>query len=183
MLSIIFSVLGKIPKSLYWLVAGALLLAATAWYSQSQGHARGYSKAEAKYTAVLNKLEADSHKLKADLAKKNAEITQDVIIEYVDREKLIYKNKVVYRDIIKEVMVPSQCPMTNAWISVHDAAATQTQPNIGQDANEYSKYSDVDALSGVVDNYATCYQIRNQLIALQDWVKRNDEQLNGDKNE
>ena len=183
MLTIVFSVLRKIPKSLYWIAIGALLLTATAVYSQNQGYNKGYSKAESKYTAVLNKLEVDSYRLKAELEKKNSEIIQDVIIEYVDREKVIYKNQVVYRDVIKEVMVPSQCPMTNAWINVHDSAATQTQPSVGENANEYSNYSDIDALNVVIDNYSTCYQIRNQLITLQDWVKRNNDQLNGDKNE
>jgi hypothetical protein len=181
MLSAIFSILGKLPKTVYWVAACIFLLLATTCHYHNRGYNKGYAEAEERYISKINKIEADSQSLRAELEKKNSEIIQNVIIEYIDRERIIYKNKIVYRDVIKEVLMPAQCPMTNGWVEVHDAAATQTVPIIGDNYDQNSNYNDIDALMVVVDNYTTCHQIRNQLIALQDWVRLNDQTINGDK--
>lgn len=174
MFTFIGTIISAIPKQLYWVIASVALIAG-AWY---YGHDKGYEEAEEKYLGKIAQIEVQAANLKAALEKANSEITQDVIIEYVDRERVVFKNKIVYRDVVKEVLVPSECTLTNGWVDVHDAVATQTTSQINEQTNEYSTYTDLEGLEVVIDNYSTCHQISNQLVALQDWVQENYTQIN-----
>jgi hypothetical protein len=169
----------QIPRFVFVILGCLVIATAFGVYSYKSG----YSAAKNKYQLVISNLEKDSLALKAELEKANANITESVIIEYVDREKVIYQNRIAYRDVVREVLVPSSCSLTTGWVEVHDAAAKQKQVNLSDSATEYSQYSDIDGLLTVVDNYSTCYQTSNQLTALQQWVRENYEQINGVKYE
>lgn len=87
-----------------------------------------------------------------------------IVTEYIDRE------------VIKYVQTPAanDCGLDPEWVRIHDRAALNTDrlPEAEDAATEPDAgASKAEALAGVTDNYATCHEVRDQLSALQDWVR------------
>lgn len=61
--------------------------------------------------------------------------------------------------------------LSNGWVSTHDAAARSEEvgSSAATDATA-STFTAVEALPTITDNYATCNEIRDELIGLQAWV-------------
>lgn len=111
------------------------------------------------------------------VAKKRAEVTTQVVTRYVDRVQIV---RGAVEEITKEVPVyvtkqaDSGCIINTGFVRVHDAAA-QGIPISGTAGAADAAPSGV-ALSAVAatttGNYGTCHLIREQVVGLQDWIRR-----------
>lgn len=149
----------------YKLLAAAALLIGVFFY--------GYMKGSAYAEAQLQKFAAEKQQQIAELEKKNAEISNNVVTEYVDRVNTIREKEYVYRDIAQK-SVPSQSVMSNGWVYTHDISATSGDADStrASDASP-SGITDTQALIGIIKNYAICMQNSQQLIGLQQWINDN----------
>lgn len=155
---------GMIPLP-YKLLAGAALIIGVFFY--------GYMKGSAYAEAELQRFAAKASTQVAELEKKNAEISNNVVTEYVDRTNTIREKEYVYIDTAKNI-VPSQSVMSNGWVFTHDSSATASDadPTRASDATS-SGITDTTALVGIITNYSRCQQNAQQLIALQKWITDN----------
>ena len=133
----------------------------------------GYMKGSAYAEAELQRFAAKSAEKVAELEKKNTEISNTVVTEYVDRTNTIKEKEYVYRDIAQK-SVPSQSVLSNGWVFTHDASATNGDADAARasDASP-SGIKDNEALFTIISNYSRCMQNSEQLISLQRWVDDN----------
>ncbi len=133
----------------------------------------GYMKGSAYAEAELARFSAEKNKQVAELEKKNAEISNKVVTEYVDRTNTIREKEYVYRDIATK-SVPPQHVMSNGWVWAHDASASSSDadPARASDASP-SGIKDNEALLTIFSNYSRCMQNSQQLISLQQWINDN----------
>jgi glutamate synthase domain-containing protein 3 len=157
---------GMIPLP-YKLLAGAALILGVFLY--------GYMKGSAYAEAELQRFAAKASTQVAELEKKNAEISNNVVTEYVDRTNTIREKEYVYVDAAKD-SVPSQSVMSNGWVFTHDisASASDADATRSSDASP-SGIKDTDALIGIIRNYAICQSNAVQLTELQRWINENKE--------
>jgi len=155
---------GMIPLP-YKLLAGAALILGVFVF--------GYMKGSAYAEAELQRFAANHSKVVADLEKKNSEISNTVVTEYVDRVNTIKEKEYVYRNLA-QTSVPSQHDMSNGWVFTHDSSATASDadPTRSSDASP-SGITDTTALLAIIGNYSRCQQNAQQLIALQKWIADN----------
>ena len=130
-------------------------------------------KGSAYAEAELARFAAKASEQVAELEKKNAEISNDVVTEYVDRTNTIREKEYVYLDAAKDV-VPNQSVMSNGWVFTHDisASAGDADASRSSDASP-SAVKDTDALIGIIRNYAICQSNSVQLVELQRWISEN----------
>jgi hypothetical protein len=155
---------GMIPLP-YKLLAGAALLAGVFFY--------GYMKGSAHAEAELARFSAEKSAQVVELEKKNTEISNNVVTEYVDRTNTIREKEYVYLDAAKN-SVPSQHVMSNGWVYTHDLSATSGDADStrASDASA-SGITDTTALVGIITNYSRCQQNAEQLRQLQQWISQN----------
>jgi hypothetical protein len=155
---------GMIPLP-YKLLAGAALLAGVFFY--------GYTKGSAHAEAELARFSAEKSAQVVELEKKNTEISNNVVTEYVDRTNTIREKEYVYLDAAKN-SVPSQHVMSNGWVYTHDLSATSGDADStrASDASP-SGITDTTALVGIITNYSRCQQNAEQLRQLQQWISQN----------
>ena len=133
----------------------------------------GYMKGSAYAEAELARFSAKKAEQVAELEKKNAEISNKVVTEYVDRVNTIREKEYVYLDRAKN-NVPSQFVMSNGWVHTHDASATSGDADATRSSDASpSVVKDTDALIGIIRNYAICQSNAVQLIELQRWISEN----------
>jgi len=156
--------LSMIPLPYKLMVAGALLIGVFIF---------GYMKGSAYAEAELARFSAEKSAQVAELEKKNTEISNKVVTEFVDRTNTIREKEYVYRDIATKT-VPSQHDMSNGWVYAHDASATSgdADPARASDASP-SGIKDNEALLTIFNNYSRCLQNSQQLIGLQQWIVEN----------
>jgi glutamate synthase domain-containing protein 3 len=149
----------------YKLLAGAALLAGVFFY--------GYMKGSAYAEAELARFSAEKSAQIVELEKKNTEISNNVVTEYVDRTNTIREKEYVYLDAAKN-SVPSQHVMSNGWVYTHDLSATSGDADStrASDASA-SGITDTTALVGIITNYSRCQQNAEQLRQLQQWISQN----------
>jgi hypothetical protein len=155
---------GMIPLP-YKLLAGAALILGVFIY--------GYMKGSAYAEAELQRFAAKASEQVAELERKNSEISNNVVTEYVDRTNTIREKEYVYVDAAKD-SVPSQSVMSNGWVFTHDisASASDADATRSSDASP-SGIKDTDALIGIIRNYAICQSNSVQLTELQRWINEN----------
>ena len=155
---------GMIPLP-YKLLAGAALILGVFVY--------GYMKGSAYADAELARFSAKANEQVAELERKNSEISNNVVTEYVDRTNTIREKEYVYVDAAKNT-VPSQSVMSNGWVFTHDisASASDADATRSSDASP-SGIKDTDALVGIIRNYAICQSNSVQLTELQRWINEN----------
>lgn len=146
----------------YKLLAGLALIAGVFFY--------GYMKGSAYAEAELARFSAKANAKIADLEKKNAEISNNVVTEYIDRVNVIREKEYVYRDLGKN-NVPGQYNLSNGWVYTHDASASASDadPARASDATS-SGIKDNTALLTIISNYANCQANAEQLRQLQQWI-------------
>jgi len=116
------------------------------------------------------KLQAASAEIQVASAKTNTE----VVVEYVTK---VVKVKEKTDEIIKYVdryvdrpEVDAMCDVPNAVVVLHNAAAENTVPPSTEGAYEGASEVKISELTGtVVENYGTCYEVREQVLAWQKW--------------
>ena len=155
---------GMIPLP-YKLLAGVALLAGVFFY--------GYMKGSAYAEAELARFSAEKSAQIVELEKKNTEISNSVVTEYVDRTNTIREKEYVYLDAAKN-SVPSQYVMSNGWVYTHDLSATSGDADStrASDASA-SGITDTTALLTIIGNYANCQANAEQLRQLQQWIIQN----------
>ena len=89
---------------------------------------------------------------------------------YIDRIQVVKeKGNEIVKYINKES--DSKCELPNSFVVLHDAAAKNELPDPSRASNAGA--SDIKlsgATTTIVQNYGTCWEIREQLKALQEWV-------------
>jgi hypothetical protein len=141
-----------------WLIAGGLIIAVTGF---------GYYKGAQSVRKDFDAYKAQIALLEAQRKAKQAEVTTTVVTKYVDRVKIVKEKS----DAIKKEAdgVSGVCPGSVGML--HDSAALQVPP-APRSSNEGT--TDAKALTTtIIENYGTCHEVREQLKALQEWVRKN----------
>jgi hypothetical protein len=155
---------GMIPLPYKLLAIGAALIGVFVF---------GYMKGSAYAEAELQRFAAKASQQVAELEKKNSEISNKVVTEYVDRTNTIREKEYVYIDTAKNV-VPNQSVMSNGWVFTHDSSATASDADATRSSDASpSTIKDTDALIGIIRNYAICQSNAVQLVELQRWISEN----------
>ena len=113
-----------------------------------------------------------------------AEISTNVITQYVDRVKIVEGKT---HEIIKKVPVyitkesDDKCTINNGFVSLHNASAGQTEvpKSTGTINEEASNVKLSEVVSTVSQNYGTYYQVSEQLKSLQDWISNQKDLSDG----
>lgn len=132
----------------------------------------GYMKGSAHAEVELANYRAEAEKQISELKTQNAQISDNVVTEFVDKTNVIREREVIYREAAGK-MEP-QHDLSNGWIHLHDAAARLVNPDM-QLASDSSPSGIMDnsALAVVMSNYAICKQNSEQLTSLQKWITDN----------
>jgi hypothetical protein len=155
---------GMIPLPYKLLAIGAALIGVFVF---------GYMKGSAYAEAELQRFAAKASAQVAELEKKNSEISDNVVTEYVDRTNTIREKEYVYVDAAKD-SVPSQSVMSNGWVFTHDISASASDADAARSSDASpSGIKDTDALIGIIRNYAICQSNSVQLTELQRWITEN----------
>ena len=112
-----------------------------------------------------------------------AELTHEVITQYVDRVKIVEGKT---HEIIKKVPVyitkesDAKCTINNGFVSLHDHASKNEVPDSTGTINENPSDVKLSTVAETVtENYGTYYQVVEQLKSLQDWIRKQKELNNG----
>jgi hypothetical protein len=134
----------------------------------------GFMKGSHKADVELARFSNEAKELAIKLKDEQNNIKEKIVTEYVDKIQTVKEKQYVYVKQATEV-VPSQYYLSNGWVYHHDYVASAQGGNADNariaDASP-SDIKDNQALATVVDNYGTCKQNAEQLIALQDYIKR-----------
>ena len=124
--------------------------------------------------------------LKTEIAKKElaaAEVTHEVITQYVDRVKIVEGKT---HEIIKKVPVyitkesDDKCIVNNGFVSLHDYAAKNELSDSTENINEGASNVKLSTIADTISqNYGTYYQVVEQLQSLQEWIRKQKELDNG----
>lgn len=121
---------------------------------------------EASWQLKVAKTNAEIAELKA----KSEKVSTKVVTKYIDRIQVVkQKGNEIVKYINKES--DARCELPNSFVVLHDAAAKNELPDSTRATD--ARTSDIklsDATTTVVQNYGTCWEIREQLKALQEWV-------------
>lgn len=112
-----------------------------------------------------------------------AELTHEVITQYVDRVKIVEGKT---HEIIKKVPVyitkesDDKCTINNGFVSLHDYASKNEVPDSTGTINENPSDVKLSTVAETISqNYGTYYQVVEQLKSLQDWIRKQKELNNG----
>ena len=152
-----------IPLPIKILAIMFIITGAAGW-----GYMKGSTDAEVKYSNYR----AAAEKQITELTQENIKISDNVVVEYVDRTNTIMQKEIIYRDAASK-LEPQQ-DLSNGWVHLHDAAARLINPDM-QLASDTSPSGimDTSALAVVMSNYGICKQNADQLISLQRWIMDN----------
>lgn len=155
---------GMIPLPVKIMAIIFIVLGAAGW---------GYMKGSAHAEIELANYQAKAEKQISDLKTQNAQISDNVVTEYVDRTNTIHDKEVIYRDRLVNLGEGSS-NLSNGWIELHDASARLADPD-AQLASDKSPSGVMDnaALAVVLSNYSVCHANKQQLISLQRWITDN----------
>jgi hypothetical protein len=136
----------------------------------------GYIKGSAHADIELANYQAKAEKQITDLQKNNSQISSKVVIQYVDRVNTIHDKQIIYKTLISKT--EPQHDLSKAWIELHNASASLTIPDTSLVSDKSpSGIMDIAALDVVVGNYAICHDNKEQLIALQKWIRDNQKAI------
>lgn len=142
-----------------WVVLGGLLVFVAGF---------AYFKGGESARSELASYKAQVQIQMAKTAEAQAQVTTTVVTKYVDR---VVNSKEKSDAITKAAgeSVSGTCPGSVGMY--HDSAALQVPPAPGGSPKETTDAKDLT--STITKNYGTCHQVREQLEALQEWVRSN----------
>ena len=112
---------------------------------------------------------------KVEEAKVKSEQVNTVIeTKYVDRIKIVKEKADASIQYIEKVVTKydNKCELPNAVIVLHDSASKNgVPPSSGNPLEGATSFKVSDFIGTVVENYATYYQIREQVIGWQEWYR------------
>lgn len=146
-------------------LTGVVLLVAGVYFKG------GYST-EMAWRVKVDEMNAQIDKIKAESNK----ASKQVVYKYIERTKVVKeKNNAIRNQVTKYVSkeADANCTIPGSAVVLHDAAAKNIVPDSTTGVNEGAA-RDV-TLSRLLDttvlNYGTFYEVKEQLKALQDWVR------------
>jgi apolipoprotein N-acyltransferase len=106
----------------------------------------------------------------AELKAKSEKVSTKVVTKYIDRIQVVKeKGNEIVKYINKES--DTKCELPNSFVVLHDAAAKNELPDSTRASNAgASEVKLSGATTTIVQNYGTCWEIREQLKSLQEWV-------------
>ena len=106
----------------------------------------------------------------ATIQKQIGQASVVTVTKYLTTTNTIEKRIPVYVQVSKN-NVPAQHELSLGWLFLHNAAATNTDPDPAASSNATpSGVEDNSGLAIVTENYGICHENAAQLIALQDWI-------------
>lgn len=131
---------------------------------------------------LINQIATNAFREELRVANVASQVTQRTVTQYVDRVRTIHDTRTIYVQQAAN-SVPSHGNLSNGWISVYDSSITgnTVTDTVASDSSD-SGISDVAALSVAVRNNGTCNETREQLIALQTWVRDTRSAIEGTRN-
>lgn len=96
----------------------------------------------------------------------------DAVVEaaYQRTKRREVRTRTVTREVTRYVeSEPDACELDPEWVRHHNHAAADPA---GEPYGPAGGLTTTDALPVVTDNYLRCYEWRDRLIGLQDWVRR-----------
>lgn len=177
-----------IPGKFYLLAGAAAAIAIAAFGSGWEWRDRlAEAQLRTKEAQIaLMRLEAQQAATEAsEQARRLERLMQDRIVLAAELEALRNQERevverIVTQEVIRYVQSPDhgQLVLPGDWVRIHDAAAlgarsglpAATFPSAGAYADA-ARITDADSIAVVADNYGTCHEIRDQLQALQSWVR------------
>lgn len=151
-------------SSIFQLI-GVALLASGLYFKGGYDTEMGWRAKAAELNAQVEKIKSESEKA-----------SKKVVYKYIERTKIVKEKSNAIRSQVTK-FVPKEadanCTIPRSAIVLHDAAAKNVIPDTTSGANEGAT-SDI-TLSRLLDttvlNYGTFYEVKEQLKALQDWVR------------
>lgn len=110
----------------------------------------------------------------AQAEKESAEANTKLVEQLKENEKLRKEKKNATQTIVNQVVskYDGNCVLSNAFIRVHDSASQDKLPEgARQSDGEPSNVKPSEVLNTVIDNYESCYNMRDKLIKWQEWYK------------
>lgn len=110
----------------------------------------------------------------AQVEKESAEANTKLVEQLKENEKLRKEKKNATQTIVNQVVskYDGNCVLSNAFIRVHDSASQDKLPEgARQSDGEPSNVKPSEVLNTVIDNYESCYNMRDKLIKWQEWYK------------
>jgi len=174
-----------------WILGCALIFGAgwtvRGWLADSHIALVHQQVAEAREQAAIATTKADREARKAEQA---AQVASDAIAQAAEQKRRaqLAAASSVRKEIIRYVEKPgsARCALSHDWLRIHNQAAAGAAGGVSADAGAAGSTddtagtaTDADALITITDNYGTCNQTRDELMALQAWVKRTRSTLNG----
>lgn len=165
-----------------WKILGAAVLVlslSAALYFSGYNNARVHyenvctiekNEIKSKYEKQINDFRTQSAAQIDRLTRREAEVKEVVVTQFVDRVNTIRDNNTIYRDAIVEVPTRNE-NLSVGWIDVHDSVVRGQQPTSPGDTSD-SGVSDTQALLRVSSNYSRCKETEAQLNSLQEWVRQ-----------
>lgn len=152
-----------LPSWVLWLALGGLVAVSAGW-----GYTRGATAVQDRW----DKRSAEQSSVVARVRQHQAEVTERVVTQYVDRVRVIERAAdAVIREV--PIYVPAQCDadgrLPAGWRVLHDAAASGQPADAARVADAQPVAPDA-AAETVARNYLTCRETAEQLTALQQWV-------------
>jgi hypothetical protein len=169
-----FALVGRLVNSPLVKI-GAFVLAAVGLFGF--GYYKGGEHTTDKYEAQIAKARVEEERRYNELLAKKNKVDIQVVTEYVEKVVEVTKWRTKNVEVIK--YVPDTGVLSSGWVHVHDASAKAVHANSTSAADATpSEFTAAEALGGVVDNYATCKKTTEQLIALQNWIRAQENAIN-----
>ena len=146
-------------------LVGVVLLVAGVYFKGSYSTEMHWRNKVDEMTAQIDKIKAESSKA-----------SKQVVYKYIERTKVVKeKNDAIRTQVTKYITkeADANCTIPGSVVVLHDAAAKNVVPDSTTGTNEGAA-RDI-TLSRLLDttvlNYGTFYEVKEQLKALQDWVR------------
>lgn len=146
-------------------IIGVVLLVAGVYFKGSYSTEMHWRGKVAEMNAQIEKIKSDSDKA-----------SKKVVYKYIERTKIVKeKSNAIRTQVTKYITkeADANCTIPGSAVVLHDAAAKNVVPDTSNGVNEGTA-RDI-TLSRLLDttvlNYGTFYEVKEQLKALQDWVR------------
>lgn len=118
----------------------------------------------------------DLQKQVAEAEAKSQQVNTVIETQVVTKIKVVKETVYVNKEIIKEVVgkqLDAQCTIPVSAISLHDSAGrNEVSGGAGSADGTASNVKASELLATVVENYGTYYEMRERLLAWQDWYTK-----------
>jgi len=128
---------------------------------------------------------AEAEKLKADMDRKVAEAdkrSKQIVTKYVTLTKVVKEKGDAITKLSKNLgkNADANCVIPKSFVLLHDSAAKGEVPDTSRGIDESPSGTKLSTLGETISiNYNNYHQLSEELKALQDWVKQQEEIFNG----